>query len=112
MGTEIEVKYLLRENGTHFWNPHVLQICSSFDSLVDRVLAEGDIYRQGYLPIDTGYEVLRELSSSIHFIPIEARLRRISRQSTHRFIFTVKGDGTLERNEENTVISQSLYDRF
>lgn len=108
MGKEVEAKYLLFENERDFTTLDFRRLFADRFTLLATVFQRGVNIQQGYLPIDIGLDLAKRFSLNLEFTPVEARLR----SQGHDFYFTVKGDGSVERNEEQVQISSADYINF
>lgn len=99
MTQEIEKKYLIGENGVSY---------ATADAPRQLFSARGKKIRQGYfLPQDLE-KVCTELGHTPSFKIGETRLR----QQGLEFYLTFKGDGTLQRNEEEFPITQGFFQKY
>lgn len=99
MKQEIEKKYLLGENGVSYATdaaPRNLYPC------------RGQKIRQGYLAPQDLEAIFAESGHKPGFEICEARLR----QHGIDFYLTFKSDGTLQRTEEEHLISPSLFEKY
>jgi CYTH domain-containing protein len=108
MTKEIEKKYLIREDGTDHTTGALLSMYASVDELKHSVMTEGKTIRQGYIPLESGQELCKELGIFLDFLPTEARLR----DKGGKKYFTLKGKGGLERNEAESDISDRLFNAY
>jgi CYTH domain-containing protein len=108
MGQEIEKKYLIREDGINYMAKLLLETYASVDVLKEEVIQNGKVIRQGYLQLDLGLELSKLLDMSVNFEVNEARLRNEGK----KFYFTIKGFGSLTRNELEVEIEESFFDEF
>lgn len=108
MGKEIEKKYLLRENGESYTNNSVIILSSSLDCLISETKVRGKEIRQGYLSSHLGKDISKMLGLRVRFDPVEARLR----DKAGSFYFTLKGPGNLSRNEIESRLPESIFQRF
>lgn len=106
MVTEIEKKYLIREDGQAFHREALFQHFSWLDEMVAEVQADGQRIRQGYLPLTKGAELAAKLGFDLNFEAKEARLRN----KAGTCYFTVKGEGNLERRELETRVDRELFE--
>lgn len=110
MATEVERKYLLRENEVWFgaWaiagqnNPlrNAIMTEINYRDGPNRVLIE-----QGYLSLEQGRDLAERLGIALDFEPTEARLR--VKGSKH--YLTLKGNGTLSRPERDMAIEERFF---
>jgi len=106
---EIEKKYLLRENNIEFATKNLAMIASSVGELEEKVLKSGEYISQGYLLLEEGINIYVLLNNSkLEFEPKEARLRR----KAGKYTFTLKGDGSLERDEFEAEIPISMFEKY
>ena len=109
MGDEIEKKFLLREDGVDYATYNLEYFFSrSMDQLKKDVLALGKPIGQGYMPLSDGQELSDLLGMDVDFIPSEARLR----DKAGKLYFTLKGEGGLIRDELETEVNQTYFDKF
>lgn len=113
MVKEIERKFLLWENGIDYSDPYFLNLYQEghYHSPVDFkeiVLEIGEKIKQGYLELELGKTLANKWGISFSFEPIEARLR----QEGSKHFFTIKGNGTLTRDEENKQIGEGLFNQY
>ena len=112
---EIERKFLLREDGQEFIDDSEYPLFGKFDNLqyvINSTILEGDNIKQGYLPLDKGYEFigLLGIDGSIKFVPDVLRLRIIN---DRHFLFSLKGKGHTIRSEYNQEINDAdLFSEF
>jgi len=104
--TEIEKKYLIRENGWSFLLP--LELDSTTESLKKDVLAHGKKIQQGYLTLEKGMELAEKLGMVVDFDLKEARLR----DKAGKLSFTLKGKGDVEREELESEIPSNLFAKY
>ena|SRR3989338_181026 len=99
MTQEIEKKYLLRENGINYAT-----------AAAPRKLfpARGQRIKQGYLLPEDLEAICAELKHTPSFKADEARLR----QKGIDFYLTLKGEGSLQRNEEELTISHGFFEKY
>ncbi len=112
MAKEIERKFLVYENGVTKATPAFFELDPSYKSMTDvrkDVALHGINIKQGYLPIDIGYTIAKELGRQVDFEPTEARLRN----ANGVYFFTMKSDGDVERDElpDEEPILKELFDR-
>jgi adenylate cyclase len=81
---------------------------SSIDCLKKESAQSGSRIKQGYLPIEKGLELAQRACMSIDFSPVEARIRR----KDGVFYLTLKGSGTLARDELETKIPAHLFGQY
>jgi CYTH domain-containing protein len=105
---EIEVKYLIKEGNSEYATQTLYSLYPSVASLKTKVLSNGRKIRQGYLPLVKGLKLAHILGIFLNFKPKEARLR----DDAGKFLFTLKGEGSLSRNELETRISKDLFNGF
>ena len=98
MTQEIEKKYLLRENSINY------ATATAPRNLFPR---RGQKIKQGYLLPEDLEQICIELHHVPEFKAEEIRLR----QKGLDFYLTLKGEGTLQRNEEELAISQGFFER-
>jgi CYTH domain-containing protein len=108
MSKEIEKKYLIKENDTIYFPKALSQMYSSMQILKSDVIKNGKPIRQGYMPIDSGLELIADLGLNIDFAPTQARLR----DKAKVFYFTLKGQGNLSRDEFNVEIEKDIFDKY
>lgn len=108
MREEIEKKYLLKEDGSDFATDALQHQYSSIEALENDVLQHGKKIRQGYLPISSGSDLCDKLGLDLTFTPSEARLRE--KAGTH--FFTLKGEGTLKREEVEVKLDKIVFDEY
>lgn len=105
--TEIEKKFLVSD-GSEYPSQLLDTIYPSFQELVVDVTRNGEVIKQGYLPIDKGLILAQAIGLQLNFNPAEARLRDRAGNLT----FTLKGDGTVERDELETPISPEFFNSY
>ncbi len=105
---EIERKFLLRENQQDYFSDAMRAIYPNSKELKRDVLNRGYKIMQGYLPLDSGILLARDLGATLDFNPTEARLRSKALQ----FFFTLKGDGGLSRCEVEQEITADIFSRY
>src|SRR3989338_11581216 len=98
MTQEIEKKYLLRENGINY---------ATAAAPRNLFPGRGQKIKQGYLLPEDLEKICAELHHTPEFKAEEIRLR----QKGLDFYLTLKGEGTLQRNEEERAVSQSFFER-
>ncbi len=115
MSLEIEKKYLIEENGKAFTNDEFYKIFDSIDDLRKYSKENGWFVLQGYFPENllkkTKLSSLckkQGIEAKIDFNPKEARVRYY--KGNH--FFTVKGEGTLSRQEVETEIPETLFKKL
>lgn len=108
MATEIEKKYLLRENGQEYHTHALLEHFASIDSLVDEVETKGQVVKQGYLSLEEGIELANTLGIKVDFDPKEARLRN----KVGICYLTIKGEGNLQRRELEAKINSKIFQDY
>lgn len=108
MSEEIEVKWLVKENGINFATDNLSLIYLSLSDLERDILDNGIFIKQGYLPIDLGLILARELEMNCDFLLNEARLRN----KGGKFYFTLKGKGGLSRQELETEIKKDTFEHY
>ena len=109
MGTEMEKKYLLWEDGASYLTMDFFNLFPSVSEARTAVLAQGRQMVQGYMPLSLGRELAALLEQEVDFEPVEARLRC----DGGSLYFTMKGKGGLFRNTLPDVpVSQDVFDRF
>lgn len=98
MTKEIEKKYLLKENGISY------ELVFHFKN--ERNLPKNNLYiQQGYMPIGPGKNLAQRLSLNTGFEIAEARLRA----KGGKYFFTIKGEGTLSREEQEREIDEAVF---
>lgn len=105
---EIELKFLLREDGVDYFTQHFLSLYPSIDALKSDVLSNGNIIEQGYLNLKEGTELAKRAGFGFSFEPEEIRLR----DKGSRMYMTVKSKGTLVREEENIDVTAEVFNEF
>lgn len=109
MGKEIEKKFLLRENKKEYiTNEFISSYGNSLNQLKTMVLINGTHIQEGYLSLDYLPEFSNKFKEKINFNPIEARLRK----KGNNFYFTIKGEGTLYRDELEIEINKHHFNKF
>jgi len=108
MSKEIEKKYLIRENGVDFFSDSLAEIFPKISELEEEVIEKGKKIRQGYLSLEDGEALAKEVGMNIDFNPVEARLR----DKAGKYFLTVKGDGSLTRNEEEKSLDQKVFQNY
>jgi CYTH domain-containing protein len=110
MTKEIEKKYLLYEEGLWF-GAEIGMIRD--DNVIRKAMmleyarpSRENIIRQGYLTLDQGLWVARDMGIALDFTPDEARIR----DHGGRYFLTLKSDGTVSRDEKETEIPQEVFD--
>lgn len=108
---EIEKKYLIREEGTDYG---VMEIGDALlkAAVAEETASEDDptqrnrtLVRQGYMPIEHGKTLAQRLGLETDFEIAEARLRA----KGTRYFFTLKGEGTLSREEQEREIDEGVF---
>lgn len=98
MTQEIEKKYLLKENGVSYE--------TIFFFKNERNLPKNNLYiQQGYMSLEQGRNLAQKLGLEINFEIAEARLRSKGK----KYFFTIKGEGTLSREEQERVIDEATF---
>jgi len=106
MGTEIERKFLLMENGQDYSAPQLMTISRSVEDLELDVFSHGKSIKQGYLSMQDGIRLARDLGMVwTDFSPSEARLR----DKGGIFYLTLKSSGNLSRSEIEKEIPQGTF---
>lgn len=105
---EIERKFLLEEDGKNFATNELSKLYPSMEALKNDILTNGRLIKQGYLPLEAGTQLTRRLNLEIGFNPAEARLRSVA----NRLTLTLKGDGTIERDEIEVEIGEALFHEY
>lgn len=105
---EIEKKFLVREGGTTYASSLLEKLYPTFQELVNDIKQNGKIIRQGYLPIEKGILLAKFLELNLDFEISEARLR----DKNGELFFTIKGDGTIQRDELETSVSREIFDFY
>ena len=108
MATEIERKYLIRENGQDFQTNKLSQLYPSFVDLYNAIRESGTSTFQGYLSVEAGMDLSSSLAVPVGFKPNEARLR----DQGGDLYFTLKGHGDLERDEFEAIIIADLFYKY
>jgi CYTH domain-containing protein len=108
MPKEIERKYLIREDGREYAEEGFFSLCSSIESLAERVFAQGKPVRQGYMPTRKGADLAKELGLEIELHIQEARLREI----TGKFYLTLKSGGDIVRDEIEHEILEKAFNEY
>lgn len=101
---EIEGKYLLREDGKSYAKGSF----SGIEELLSFVYEMGVPIEQGYLKEDVRDTLIGRLGIKIDFRVETARLR----DEGGKFYFTLKGEGDVERAEENFRIDKGVFDEY
>ena len=106
---EIEKKFLIRQNGTNYGTSSLWTMFQSTDALKDTVLREGAKIRQGYLPVEVGFEIARIVDLDLQFVPTEARLRDMGGE----YFLTLKsGEGLLRNESPDTKVSNTVFNSY
>jgi CYTH domain-containing protein len=108
---EIEKKYLISENGIDYGLMGIGD--SLFKAVIgEEIAAEDDsaqrnrtLIRQGYMSIEHGKTLAQRLGLETDFEIAEARLRA----KGTRYFFTLKGEGTLSREEQEREIDEGVF---
>jgi len=108
MAKEIEMKYLLYENGLKFTTDGFDKMFGDRSGLEERVQTEGTFISQAYLEIEEGKQLAADIGMNIDF---DATTYRIRQKGDHYF-FTVKGFGHVEKIEEEVGISGEIFDKY
>ncbi len=109
MGKEIEKKFLLRENKKDYITKEFISFYgNSLNQLKKIVLINGTPIQEGYLSLNYIPEFSSKFKEKINFNPVEARLRK----KGNNFYFTVKGEGTLSRNELEIELDKRDFNKF
>ena len=110
MAEEIEKKYLIEEEGIRFDQSKLLDICGDiYNAALNHgspLENSGAFIRQGYLSLEQGNELALKLGLQFNFPIAEARLRA----KGNRYFFTLKGEGTLSRQELEKEIAQETFE--
>ena len=107
---EHERKFLIWEDGIDYTTPSFKPLFNSVDDLVSAINKDHIMIKQGYLPKHIGLYLLSYLSwdKDKKFEPAGVRLRK----EDENYFLTVKGYGTITRDEDNLVISKELFAGF
>jgi len=105
MHKEIEKKYLIWENEVDYSTDNLLGLFLSVESLRKFVLKRGKPLKQGFLPKNRGWDLVKRLGLKPGFKPHVFRLRDFSGKK----YFTIKGKGLVERDEVEKEISSSIF---
>jgi len=105
---EIERKYLIKDGKKLIQTPSFLKLFPTIEDLVREVAQNGQIIRQGYLTLQTAELLIQKLELKYAFTPKEARLR----EKNKLFYFTLKGEGSLEREELEVTLSKELFESY
>jgi len=108
MPLEIERKYLIKEGKSEYATEAFYRLYPSIDIIEKNVLKNGDIIRQGYLPIKKGMELAERIGLLVDFIVDEARLR----DKAGILFFTLKGKGDASRDEIEHQIAKDLFNEY
>lgn len=100
MGKEVEVKYLFK--GT------LCGDCLVIAGLPVVDISKGTRIMQGYLPLKIVSQFVEFLRLPENFSAAEARIR----DKGGRYLLTVKGEGTLERDEYEKQVDEALFRRL
>lgn len=106
--TEIEKKYLIREERKDFTTKALQQYYETIDDLIHEVTTNGKKIRQGYMNLEQGKELTDYLNLKPDFKPEEARLR----DKAGEYYFTMKGSGGLERNELEVKVDKDIFQKY
>jgi CYTH domain-containing protein len=106
MVTEIEKKFLLREDGKEFATTAFYKHFGSVERLRQMIHLRGVTIYQGYLPENNS--VLSDMDIQISFVATEVRLRRKGGMC----FLTAKSSGGLQRDEFETEISRSEFNEL
>ncbi len=106
--TEIEKKYLIREDGQDFSAPALLKMYESVEALQKDILSKGVIINQGYMSEGKALELIERLDLDVKFEPKEARLR----EKGDITFFTLNGDGDVAREEFETEIDPETFAKY
>jgi len=110
MPKEHERKFLIWENGIDYTTPSFKTLYSSVDELVSAINKDHILIKQGYLPKHIGEYLLSYLSWDIDkFTPAGVRLRK---EGDDVYYLTVKGKGTITRDEDNLDLPKTLFAGF
>ncbi len=110
---EIESKFLIWKDGKFYVNERFWDFFESQEEIIERSQSEGTLIEQGYMSLDSGYELAGRKGISVEFTPIEARLRRKKDSSgKETFTFGMKDDGTSEREDIDEVINRLLFESY
>jgi CYTH domain-containing protein len=105
---EIEKKFLLSDDNSTYISGVLKNIYPTFEELVTDVNRNGMLIRQGYLTAEEGAVLTQMLCLNPTFDPTEARLRN----KDGSFFFTLKGNGTVERDELEIPISRETFNLY
>ncbi|HYD03246.1 MAG TPA: hypothetical protein VEC16_03010 [Alphaproteobacteria bacterium] len=111
-GKEIELKYLIYEDGIDYTTPGFRKLYQSVKFLELDIFRHGSIINQGYLSLKSGIDISNIINMQVNFDPKVARLRSKSffdSDKDKEYYFTLKGDGMLERDELEERIKRELY---
>jgi CYTH domain-containing protein len=107
-GKEIELKYLIYENGINYSTDKLKSMYKSIESLQKDIYEKGEIIEQGYLPLEKGIEIIKQIGLKLDFEPHTTRLRK----RNNKYYFTVKSKGKFSRDELEPEISKELFDKY
>jgi len=108
MPQEIERKFLIIKRTSEYATKWLYQLYPSITSLKINVITHGKLIRQGYMSIETGMKLAREIGIDVDFVPEEARIR----DKAGELLFTLKGPGNISRNEIECRISKDLHKKY
>ncbi|MAG39730.1 hypothetical protein CMI41_02075 [Candidatus Pacearchaeota archaeon] len=108
---EIEKKYLIQEEGRSYATQEFFSIAPKvINALLDytkgkRIRIDSLLITQGYLPLGKGKELCKSLGLDIDFEIAEIRLRSKNKE----YALTIKGEGTISREEEEIEITEEVF---
>lgn len=103
---EIEIKWLIYENGEYYDRPKFWEICPANSIKELKAIAPkiGKECNQHYLEHSDGVKLFKELNLSVPFVPDTFRLRKNE--------FTLKSGSGYTRNEIEFEISDEVYGKW
>jgi CYTH domain-containing protein len=110
MAKEIEKKFLLYEDG--LWFGYEIGTIRDDNWIRRKMMLEyarpskENLIKQGYLTLNQGLWVARDQGVDLDFKPTEARIRARG----EKYFLTLKGDGTLSRDEKEAEIPKEEFE--
>jgi len=121
MGKEIEIKFLIREDGINYFTEafsNIFQLDKNDKYSVLKkanswVIGNGDVVTQGYISVNSAKNIISNYGIRPDFHIKEARLREVyGKDMKSRYYFTLKSDGSMTRNEIEREISYDIFKQY
>ena len=107
--TEIEVKYLISENGKNYAHQAFWDMFHSIYSFKKSAIKSGISVKQGYFNEEEGNKLSDILfATELDFVPNEFRIRN----KGNTYYFTIKEEGNLVRKELEMKISKKTFNKY